>query len=416
MLFSFCRESEGVYQCGQQDCAEVVGVTACDNDSKIYYLLQSPNGNISLYEFHIDNFVSVLISSVKQFPKIKQLIYSENEFTFITFDGQIGTFDTNLQNIQINYEIKNVKHLLPYIPIESKAIEFIDEKIETSKSPFSNQLEWAINCSSLRNDEMIIYKIQLFKDRFGGERIVDITLKDQYLIPLSILEKWPSQQRYDIIVDAITPWNIVTINSTELSAPTKPPTAPKNLKLFVTQQKTIDGARAIIDLFWDTPDEWNGEMLEYIVNCSIIDGNLKSTIFVQNVSAKSSTTCSFSVKSGKVSCGVAASNEQNLIGKYSDTVSIDSSDVRPLVRLFAIDSTDTLVTISNWSTIWDGVRVFKRQSSTHPIYQGMAFVDNNLYAIRKEDSVQPFAVMLDVNNVENVLHKVGVKFFLKMQF
>uniref|UniRef100_A0AC34FRQ2 Uncharacterized protein n=1 Tax=Panagrolaimus sp. ES5 TaxID=591445 RepID=A0AC34FRQ2_9BILA len=82
------------------------------------------------------------------------------------------------------------------------------------------------------------------------------------------------------------------------------------------------------------------------------------------------------------------------------------SDVRPLVRLFAIDSTDTLVTISNWSTIWDGVRVFKRQSSSNPIYQGMAFVDNNLYAIRKEDSVQPFAVMLDVNNVENVLHKV----------
>ena len=60
--------------------------------------------------------------------------------------------------------------------------------------------------------------------------------------------------------------------------------------------------------------------------------------------------------------------------------------------------------ISNWSTIWEGVRV-KRQSTSHPVYQGMAFVDNKLYAIRKEDSVQPFAVMLDVNNVDNVLHK-----------
>ena len=274
-----------------------------------------------MYEFQIDNFVSVLISTTHQFPILKQVIYTENEFAFLTFDGQIGTFDVNLQNIQINYGIKGVRHLLPYIPVETKAVQFIGDRVETK----ANQLQWKMNGSSLKSDEMIIYKIQLFKDRFGGERTVDITLNNSYTLPPYILEKWPSQQRYDIIVDAITPWNIVTINSTELIAPTKPPTAPKNLKLFVTQQKTIDGARAIIDLFWDKPDEWNGEMLEYIVNCSIIDGNLKSTIFVQNVSAKESATYSFSVKSGKVSCAVAASNEQNLIGKYSDVVSIDSS-------------------------------------------------------------------------------------------
>ncbi|KAE9548258.1 hypothetical protein FO519_008530 [Halicephalobus sp. NKZ332] len=163
------------------------------------------------------------------------------------------------------------------------------------------------------------------------------------------------------------------------------------------------------------------------------------------------------VKSGKVSCAVAATNEKNLIGKYSDLVTVDSSDVRPLVRLFAIDSISNLIPISNWSTIWDGVRIrrestialegrerglnlsivqnnielqpnmssenqetdsnssifsndvrvrTRRQSTTSPKYQGMAFVDNKLYAIRKEDSVQPFAVMLDVNNANTVLHKV----------
>ena len=374
-----------------------------------------------------------MISSTSNFPIIRKLIYSSGLFIFISSEGKIGVFEKNLEKINYNFGILHPRLILASVNSGDESISF-SGKLETG-TPTSGNLEWKMNKKV--DEGKIMYKIQLFKERIGGERTVDITLKSSYSIPSTVLDTWPSQQKYDAIIEAITPWTVVSMNTTELNAPTKPPTAPRNLRIFVTQQKTVDGARAIMDVFWDGPEEWNGEMLGYIVNCSVADGTSASNSFVKEVSGKESPTYSFSVKSGKVSCAVAATNEKNLIGKYTDLVTVDSSDVRPLVRLFAIDSVKNLIAISNWSTIWDGVRIRrestslkykrliynsspvlhsntvmrqKRQSTTSPEYQGMAFVDNKLYAIRKEDSVQPFAVMLDVNNANTVLHKVQLNF------
>lgn len=84
-------------------------------------------------------------------------------------------------------------------------------------------------------------------------------------------------------------------------------------------QKTVDGARALMDLFWDEPTEWNGEALGYLVNCTV-DG------FSEPIAEVPATTrfYSFSVKSGSVSCAVAAHNEPKL-ETFSEAVTIDSS-------------------------------------------------------------------------------------------
>ncbi|RCN26656.1 hypothetical protein ANCCAN_27617 [Ancylostoma caninum] len=60
-------------------------------------------------------------------------------------------------------------------------------------------------------------------------------------------------------------------SKTGLQAPLKPPTAPTNVRLYATQQKTVDGARAIISLFWSPPTEWNATPFQYIVNCTKVD-------------------------------------------------------------------------------------------------------------------------------------------------
>uniref|UniRef100_A0A7E4UPM6 receptor protein-tyrosine kinase n=1 Tax=Panagrellus redivivus TaxID=6233 RepID=A0A7E4UPM6_PANRE len=392
-----------IYQCSHQDCAEVVGLASHDASGTVFYLLQSPNGSVALYEFNTDKLTSNQLSVVNMLPLIKQLVFVNDHFVYLSLDGHIGSIDKSMTSIHENGALTGAMFVLPSVPTVDQSISFIGPI--TTGAPTLSELYWKL--SRPIEEGQVVYKVQFFKDRIGGETTTDLSMTNTYAIAPRVLEAWPSQQRYDAIVDAITPWTVVSVNTTELMAPTKPPSAPRNLKMFVTQQKTVDGARAIIDLFWDEPTEWNGEMLGYSINCTITDGTSKSNTFVQTVSGKDSLTYSFSVKSGKVSCAVAASNEQNLLGKFSDLVTVDSSDVRPLVRLFAIDSTHNLIAISNWSTIWDGVRRKKRESSAQtPSYQGMAFVDNNLYAIRQEDSVQPFAVMLDVNNVENVLHKV----------
>ena len=119
---------------------------------------------------------------------------------------------------------------------------------------------------------------------------------------------------------AFSAWNTASTNKTGLVAPMKPPTVPTDTHIYATQQKTVDGPRAIISFFWAAPDEWNGSPFQYTVNCTKEDGTR-----VGGPLSSSVTHYSFAVKSGKVTCSVAASNEPNNIGAYTPEVSIDSS-------------------------------------------------------------------------------------------
>lgn len=81
----------------------------------------------------------------------------------------------------------------------------------------------------------------------------------------------------------------------------------------------MDGARALIDLFWDEPTEWNGDQVGYVVNCSVDNTDQRSQRVPPSI-----RTYSFSVKSGRVSCEVAASNDP-AHETFSEPITIDSS-------------------------------------------------------------------------------------------
>lgn len=83
-------------------------------------------------------------------------------------------------------------------------------------------------------------------------------------------------------------------------------------------------------MFWDEPKEWNGDvMLGYVIRCVVEDeggnGEMSASPISGNVSFKHTRAFSFVVKSGKISCLVAATNEQNLIGAFSPPAIIDGS-------------------------------------------------------------------------------------------
>ena len=41
-------------------------------------------------------------------------------------------------------------------------------------------------------------------------------------------------------------------------------------------------------------------------------------------------------------------------------------------------------------------------------YQAIAFIGNDLFAVRKEhDSIQPLLVQIDTNDIDNIVHKVN---------
>lgn len=81
----------------------------------------------------------------------------------------------------------------------------------------------------------------------------------------------------------------------------------------------MDGARALIDLFWDEPSVWNGEKSGYVVNCTV-DGEERWSTEILPVER----TYSFNVKSGRVSCVVGARTELTLV-TFSQPITIDSS-------------------------------------------------------------------------------------------
>ncbi|VDL71120.1 unnamed protein product [Nippostrongylus brasiliensis] len=253
----------------------------------------------------------------------------------------------------------------------------------------------------------VLYKVALYKDKlFVGDAFITVTTLTKFTLPPELLKAWTSAQRFDVNVAAITTWISVNTSKTGLQAPLKPPTAPTNVRLYATQQKTVDGARAIISLFWSPPLEWNAAPFQFIVNCTKEDGSFQGGPIGSAV-----THISFEVKSGKVECSVAAANEPNNIGEFSPRISIDSSELKPLVRLFAIDSTNALIAITNVTQDEPAKREKRQISHVNRImeYQAIAFIDNDLYAIRKEhDSLQPVLVQIDTNDVDNEFHKVSI--------
>ena len=126
------------------------------------------------------------------------------------------------------------------------------------------------------------------------------------------------------------------------------------------------------------------------------------------------------------------------------------TEFKPLIRLFAIDSMESLVAIQNWTIevpkngasirklrhlsisaknrrrqttqILGQQQTSQQQQMLHASqYQAITFIGNELYAIRKEtemlsstsSSSQLFLVKLDINQVDQVIYKVGI-IYLKL--
>ncbi|VDK61397.1 unnamed protein product [Onchocerca ochengi] len=391
-----------IYSCGSfSRCGEVGGLAGDDETGEIFYLIRFSNGTTSLYALNQDIRTSYFIASSQDFPMLRQLIVVKEKLVFITETGEIGVCNKKLGSLNINMALKNIA-LAPILNLEPVKLINFTRALTTDDT--RNTLMWGIE--PMFKKGKIIFKITLYKEHWGKERFVDYSLSHNYTISDSLLDQWSSKQKYDAEVEALTAWDLISINQTGFIAPTKPTTPPTNLTIYATQQKTVDGARALMDLFWDEPMEWNGEALGYLINCTV-DG-------INEVIAEVPATTrfySFSVKSGSISCAVAAHNEPKL-ETFSEAVTIDSSELRPLVRLFAIDSNNNVFSISNWSPSSSQVLArMKRQTPPLPtiVEQSIAYIGNDLYSIRKDsDSVQSFLLRLDPNNVENILHKVSI--------
>ncbi|CAG9539972.1 unnamed protein product [Cercopithifilaria johnstoni] len=391
-----------IYSCGSfSGCGEVGGLAGDDETGDVFYLIRFPNKTTSLYALNQDIRTSYFIASSQDFPILRQLIVVKEKLVFITDTGEVGVCDKKLGSLNINLALKNVA-LVPVLNLDSiEPINFVGA-LTTDDATARNTLIW--DTEPMLPKGKIIFKITLYKEHWGRDRFVDYSLSHSYTISDTLLDQWPSKQKYDAEVEALTAWDLISINETDLIAPTKPPTAPTNPTIYATQQKTVDGARALMDLFWDEPMEWNGEALGYLINCTVDDLN-------EPIAEVPATTrfYSFSVKSGSVSCAVAARNEPKL-ETYSEVVTIDSSELRPLVRLFAIDSNNNVFSISNWSSLSSQLSArAKRQTPSllSIAEQSIAYIGNDLYSIRKDsDSTQPSLLRLDPNNVENILHKV----------
>uniref|UniRef100_A0A0K0FVH3 receptor protein-tyrosine kinase n=1 Tax=Strongyloides venezuelensis TaxID=75913 RepID=A0A0K0FVH3_STRVS len=402
-----------IYQCFNEKCGEVMGI-AVDNDSdEIIYLTQNINGTAQLYNFDIGGNKSNLIAESENFPSISQIVIIEQKLIFLTKLGNIGVCDKSLSNININFALKDVLFLLPLLKVSNSTSPKSPNSIPNdNKVSFDGDIEFGNHQRTELSWKMqpqlplnhAIYKIQLFRDSFVGDRNVEVSFNTTFNIPQKILDKWNSKQKFDVIIDVITPWTLSTTNKTKIIAPTKPPSPPDSLQIYATQQTTVDGARAIVDLFWDEPKESNGDLLAYQVNCTNLESGISK---IEIVNARKTRTFSIATKSGKIVCSVAASNEQGIFGKFSDPITIDSSELKPLVRLFAIDSIGNLMTLTNWTNGIGSHGKSKRQ--IEPAYQSMDFIGNDLYAIRREpDNNQLFIVLLDLNDVTSILHKVAI--------
>jgi hypothetical protein len=99
----------------------------------------------------------------------------------------------------------------------------------------------------------------------------------------------------------------------------------KNKSKLLKLKKTIDGTRALIDLFWDEPREWNGDKFGYQLNCSIQQENNEPAQYANATLKGTQRSFSFAVRSGKIQCFVFAMNDQRLMGPPSNLIEIDGS-------------------------------------------------------------------------------------------
>ncbi|CAB3397610.1 unnamed protein product [Caenorhabditis bovis] len=275
-----------------------------------------------------------------------------------------------------------------------------DYEYYTCEEPLEDCAEVIGISSNDKSSEVI-----LFREKMGLDApLINVQLDSNYTIPDETLEQWSSAQRFDVSIQAITPWTTAILNRTGLLAPVKPPTPPTDLRIYATQQKTVDGPRAIISFFWSPPLEWNGTPYQYVVNCTKDDGT-----WIGGPVTTSQSHYSFAVKSGKVSCQAAAANEPTNQGSFSEVITIDSSELKPLVRLFAIDSTNSLIALNDLNNAEPRREIRQVTLPTRLEYQALAFIGEDLYAVRNEgDSAQLLLVQIDTNHIDNTVHKVSI--------
>ncbi|GMS80022.1 hypothetical protein PENTCL1PPCAC_2197 [Pristionchus entomophagus] len=391
-----------LHSCPQEaiSCPEVMAVAAEEETGDIYFLLHYSNSTIHLYEISHSTKSASFIASSTDFPQIRQLVIAKDRLIFVTRHGRMGFCDKQLGSLNINYALTEVAFLVSIIETNSShAFNFTGQVSMSEKNKF--ELTWSVEPKVA--PRIILYHVIVYKDKLtSGDSTHLFSLNPSLTLPFSLLDSWSSGQHFEVTINGISAFSSSSLNKTGLIAPTKPPSKPRKLYIYATQQKTVDGPRAIISLFWSPPSEWNGNPFQYIVNCTQQGGPSTGGIV-----PSSHLYYSFAVKSGKISCSVAAANEPKNVGEISDAAEIDSSELRPLVRLFAIDSTNSLISITNITAEMAAVR--RRRQLSKIEYEALAFIGNDLFAVRKEpDTTQILLVQIDTNQIENTVHKVSI--------
>jgi hypothetical protein len=171
--------------------------------------------------------------------------FADGRLLILTEDGYFGTLDLDLQNVNLNLATRDVQHLLlgDHI-LQDRHIHFdgpiqFDEKL--------GQLRWNIASAQsqihqfLADGEMpFLFNLDLFKEGFGnGEKTTAFSQTNSFSLPPKLIEAWNSKQRFDVQLEAISPWTWVWVNRTGLNAASKPPSAPENVRIFATQQVRI---------------------------------------------------------------------------------------------------------------------------------------------------------------------------------
>ncbi|CAJ0589937.1 unnamed protein product [Cylicocyclus nassatus] len=389
-----------IYSCSHaiDDCAEIIGLSSDDQTGEIHFLAQYPNGTMALFELNQEDRTPHLLSTSTDLPAIRQLLVTNEKVIFVTQKGRVGQCDKKLGSLNLNYALSEVGTVIPLNPeAGSNRVEVQVDSIIMNELK-KDELSWVVE--PRQEPGMVLYKVSLYKEKLVGDAHTAVTTMTKLTLPTELLQSWSSAQKFDANIAAINAWMSVNTSKTGLQAPLKPPTVPTNVRLYATQQRTVDGARAIISLFWSPPTEWNAAPFQYLINCTKDDGTSEA----KPVPA-TTTHYSFEMKSGKVDCSVAAANERNNVGEYTAKVSIDSSELRPLVRLFAIDSTNELIAITN---------VTQDEPTKHRVvsnmeYQAIAFIGDDLFAVRKEhDSLQPVLLQIDTNDINTFKRKASI--------
>lgn len=172
------------------------------------------------------------------------MIFVEDRLLFVTCDGHLGSVDLKLEIWNLNFALRDVSFILLNDDVDADDDGVVPQstrvRLDAPIEIGSNaELSWRVNselATQRQKSPMILYKIQLFRDNFGGDRTVDLSLTNKFALPKSLLDVWTSRQKFDVQIDAITPWTITSINRTAVLAPTKPPSPPTNLRIFATQQ------------------------------------------------------------------------------------------------------------------------------------------------------------------------------------